>query len=93
VRATEDLALAGQTSSAIDDFFGSWGLGGRLSLYWPSALGGSRVISGASDGPTYVVGRSASGPDGPVLFPDCPAVSGNGCDPCGGLRVIPDCPA
>jgi hypothetical protein len=49
------------------------------------------VISGAPDGPTCVVGWSASGPDGPVLFPDCPVVSGNACDPCGRLCVAPDC--
>jgi hypothetical protein len=49
------------------------------------------VISGAPDGLTCAVGRSASGPDGLVLFSDYPAVSGNTCDPCGGLCVTPDC--
>jgi hypothetical protein len=34
------------------------------------------VTSGAPDGPTCVVGRSASGSDGLVLFPDCLVVSG-----------------
>jgi hypothetical protein len=29
------------------------------------------VDSGAPDGPTCVVGRSASEPDGPILFSDC----------------------
>jgi hypothetical protein len=48
------------------------------------------VTSGASDGPTYAVGRSASGSDGPVLFSDCPVASGNTCDPCGGLYITPD---
>jgi hypothetical protein len=88
---TEDLALAGQTSLATGDFFGSWGLGGPLSLYRPSPLGGSHVISGAPDGPTCAV--RWSGPDGLVLFLDNLAASGNACDPCGGLCVTPDCPA
>jgi hypothetical protein len=51
------------------------------------------VILGALDGPTIAVGRSESGPDGPVLFPDCPATSGNAYDPCVRLCVILDCPA
>jgi hypothetical protein len=51
------------------------------------------VILGALGGPTCAVGQSTSGPDGPVLFLDCPTVSGNACDPCGGLCVTPDYPA
>jgi hypothetical protein len=74
------------------DFFGSWGLGGRLSLCRPSALGGSQVTFDASDGSTCAVGRSASGPDGPVLFLDCPVVPGNTYDPCDGFCVTPNCP-
>jgi hypothetical protein len=54
---TQDLALAGQTSSSTSYFFDSWGLGDRLSLCRPFALGGSHVISGAPDGPIYAVGR------------------------------------
>jgi hypothetical protein len=48
------------------------------------------VTSGAPDGPTYAVGRSASGSDGPVLFSDCPVASGNTCDPCGEPCITPD---
>jgi hypothetical protein len=51
------------------------------------------VILGAPDGPTFAVGRSASGPDDPVLFPNLPAASGNAYDPYGGLCVILDYPA
>jgi hypothetical protein len=83
----------GQTSLGPGDFFSSWGLGGRLYLCRPSVLGGSQATSGASDGPTCVVGQSASGSDGPVLFLDCPVASGNTCDPCGGLCITPDSPA
>jgi hypothetical protein len=83
----------GQTSSGTCDFFGSWGLGGRLYLCRPSTLGGSQVTSGAPDGSTCVVGQSASGSDGPVLSPDCPVTLGNTCDPCGGLCVTLDYPA
>jgi hypothetical protein len=50
------------------------------------------VTSGAPDGPTCTVGRSAGGSDGPVLSSDCPVMSGNTCDRCGGLCVTPDCP-
>jgi hypothetical protein len=83
----------GQISSGTCDFFGSWGLGDWLYLCQSSALGRSQVTSSAPDGPTYVVGRSASGPDGPVLSPDSPVTSGNTCDPYGGLCVTPDYPA
>jgi hypothetical protein len=83
----------GQTSSGTRDFFGSWGLGVRLYLCRPSALGGSQVTSGAPDGPTCTVGQSAGGSDDPVLSSDGPVTSGNTCDPCGGLCVTPDCPA
>jgi hypothetical protein len=83
----------GQTSSGTCDFFGSWGLGGRLYLCRPYALGGSQVTSGAPDGPTCTVGRSAGRFDGPVLSSDCPVTSGNTCDLCGGLCVTLDSPA
>jgi hypothetical protein len=49
------------------------------------------VASGIPNGSTCVVGRSAKGPDGPVLCPDCPVVPGIACEPCGGLYVTPDC--
>jgi hypothetical protein len=61
---TEYLALAGQTSSTTCDFFSSWGLGGRLYLCLPYALGRSQVTSSAPDGTTCVVGWSVSGLDG-----------------------------
>jgi hypothetical protein len=82
----------GQTNLGTCDFFGSWGLGGRLYLCRPSALSGSQVTSGAPDGPTCAVGRSASGSDGPVLFPYGSVASDNTYDPCGGLCVTSDCP-
>jgi hypothetical protein len=82
----------GQTSSGTSDFFGSWGLGVRLYLCRPSALGGPQVTSGAPDGTTCVVGRSGSGSDGPVLFLDNLVASGNTCDPFGGLCITPDGP-
>jgi hypothetical protein len=50
------------------------------------------VTSGTLDDPTYTVGRSAGGSDGPVLSSNCPVTLGNTCDPCGGLCVTPDCP-
>jgi hypothetical protein len=50
------------------------------------------VSSIASNGSTYDVGWSASGPYGPVLFPNYSTVLGNACDPCDGLCVTPDCP-
>jgi hypothetical protein len=51
------------------------------------------VDSGAPDGLTYVVGRSASGPDdrGTIPGPDCPVAPGNACDSCDRLCVTPDC--
>jgi hypothetical protein len=58
----------------------------------PLVLGRSQVDSGVLDGPTCVVERYASGPDGLVLFPDCPAAPGNTCNPCDRLFVTPDCP-
>jgi hypothetical protein len=51
------------------------------------------VDSGAPDGPTYVVGWSASGPDSLVLFMNYSVVPGNTCDSCDGLCVTLDCPA
>jgi hypothetical protein len=80
----------GQTSSGTGDFSVSWSLGGRLYLCRPSTLDASYVTSGAPDGPIYAVGRSASGSNGPVLFPNCSVVSGNTYDACGRLCVTPD---
>jgi hypothetical protein len=79
------------TFSATCNHFGSWGLGGRLSLCWPSVLHRSQVDSGAPDGPTCVVGQSVSGPDGLLLFSDYPVAWANACDPCDRLYVTPDC--
>jgi hypothetical protein len=49
------------------------------------------VTSSILDSPTYVVGSSVMGSDGPVLYPACLVVSGIACEPCGGLYVVPDC--
>jgi hypothetical protein len=74
------------------NLFGTWGLGGRLSLCRPYVLGRSQLASGAPDGPTYIVERSVSESDGPVLFLDCPIAPSNACDPCDGLFVTLDYP-
>jgi hypothetical protein len=50
------------------------------------------VAFGASDGLTCAVGRSTSGPDGPILFSDYPVALGNACDPCDELCVTLDYP-
>jgi hypothetical protein len=50
------------------------------------------VNFGSLDGLTCVVGRSASGIDGQVLFSDCPVAPGNAFDPCDGLCVTSDYP-
>jgi hypothetical protein len=42
-------------------------------------LVGSNVVTG-TNGPTCADGRYVSGPDGPVLFSDCPTASSNACD-------------
>jgi hypothetical protein len=44
------------------------------------------------DSPTRVVGWSTSGPDGPVLYPDCLVVLGIAWEPCGRLGVTLDYP-
>jgi hypothetical protein len=45
------------------------------------------------DSPILVIGRSAEGSDGLVLYPDPPVVHGFGCETCGRLGATPDCPA
>jgi hypothetical protein len=65
---------------------------GQLSLCRPSALGWSRVASDILDGLTYVVRRSAKGPNGQILYMDCLVVLDIACEPCGGLSVTPDGP-
>jgi hypothetical protein len=39
-----------------------------------------------------VIGRSAEGRDGLVLYPDRPVVQGFACEACGRLGATPDCP-
>jgi hypothetical protein len=48
------------------------------------------VTSGISGDPTYVVGQSTKGLNGPVLYLDCPIMPGITCEYRGGFCVTPN---